>query len=90
MPRDFEILSHRANEILHLHLLGDFDGSSACELVKKIKEAGSGASQILVDTTGIQSIHPFGKIVLQNSLGHVSRKSIGLTFTGKHKSQFDQ
>jgi hypothetical protein len=44
MPRDFEILSHRANEVLHLHLLGDFDGSSACELVKKIKEDGSGAS----------------------------------------------
>ena len=90
MPRDFEILSHRANAILHLHLLGEFDGSSACELVKKIKEDGSGASRILVDTTEIQSIHPFGKIVLQNSLGHVSRKSIGLTFTGKHKSLFDQ
>ena len=90
MPRDFEILSHRANEILHLHLLGDFDGSSACELVKKIKEDGSGASRILVDTTGIQSIHPFGKTVLQSSLGQISRKTIGLTFTGKHKNQFDQ
>jgi len=90
IPRVFEILSHRANEILHLHLLGEFDESSACELVKIIKEAGSGASQILVDTTGIQSIHPFGKTVLQSSLGQISRKTIGLTFTGKHKNQFDQ
>lgn len=90
MSPKFELSSHRTNDILHLQLVGEFDGSSACELIKKIREDGSGASKILVDTTGVQSVHPFGKIVLQNSLGQVSRKLIGLTFTGRHKNQFEQ
>lgn len=90
MSPKFELSSHRTNDILHLQLMGEFDGSSACELVKKIREEGSGASQILVDTTKVQTVHPFGKMVLQNSFGQVSRKLIGLTFTGKHKNQFEQ
>jgi anti-anti-sigma regulatory factor len=70
-------------------LLGEFDGSSACELVRKIREDGSGVSKIFIDTTAVRSIHPFGKMVLQNRLGQVSRKSIGLTFTGTHKNLFE-
>jgi hypothetical protein len=89
MPQKFELSSCRINDILHLKLLGEFDGSSACELVKKIKEDGSGALQIIVDTAEVRSIHPFGRIVLQNRLGQVSRKLIGLTFKGKHKNQFE-
>jgi anti-anti-sigma regulatory factor len=89
MPQKFELSSCRTNDILHLKLLGEFDGSSACELVKKIKEDGAGASQIIVDTTEVRSIHPFGRMVLQNRLGQVSRKLIGLTFKGQHKNQFE-
>jgi hypothetical protein len=90
MVPKFEMSSHRADGILHLQLAGEFDGSSACELVNKIKEDCFGASRVLVDTTGIQSVHPFGIIVLRNSLGQVTRRLIGLTFTGKHKNQFGQ
>lgn len=89
MSQKFELSSHRTNDILHLQLLGEFDGSSACELIKKIREVGSGASQILVDTTRVQGVHPFGKTVLQNRLGPVSRKLIGLAFTGTHKKEFE-
>ena len=89
MSQKFELSSCRTNDILHLKLLGEFDGSSACELVKKIKEDGSGASQIIVDTTEVRRVHPFGRIVLQNRLGQVSRRLIGLTFKGKHKHQFE-
>jgi len=89
MPQKFELSSHRTKDILHLQLMGEFDGSSACELLNKIKEKGSGTSQVLVDTSKVQSVHPFGKMVLQIRLSHVSRKLIGLTFTGKHRNQFE-
>ena len=89
MSEKFELFGYRTNDILHLKLLGEFDGSSACELVKKIKEDGPGTSKIIVDTTEVRSIHPFGRVVLQNRLGQVSRKLIGLTFKGKHKNQFE-
>jgi hypothetical protein len=89
MSLRFELASHRTKDILHLQLMGEFDGSSACELVNKIMEKGSGASQILVDTSKVLNVHPFGKLVLQNKLSQVSRKLIGLTFTGKHRNQFE-
>jgi hypothetical protein len=46
--------------ILHLQLRGEFDGSAACELINKIEEDGSGASKIMVDTTELRVVHPYG------------------------------
>jgi hypothetical protein len=89
MLHNFELASHRTKDVLHLQLMGVFDGSSACELLKVIRENGSGTSQVLVDTSKIQSVHPFGKKVLQIRLSPVSRKLIGLTFTGKHRREFE-
>ena len=89
MSEKFQLSSCLTKNILHLHLLGEFDGSAACELIKKIEEDGSGASNILVDTTGLRSIHPFGKTVFQNRIGSLSRKLFGLTFIGKYKHQFE-
>jgi len=74
---------------MHVQLRGEFDGSAACELIKKIEEDGSGASKILIDTSGLRSIHPFGKTVFQNRIGSLSRKLFGLTFVGKYKHQFE-
>jgi hypothetical protein len=69
--------------------MGEFDGSAACELIKRIEEDGSGASKILVDTTELRCVHPFGRTVFLNRIGPISRKLYGLTFTGKHKKQFE-
>jgi hypothetical protein len=70
-------------------LRGEFDGSAACELINKIEEDGSGASKILVDTTELRCVHPFGKTVFQNRIGPLSRKLFVLTFIGKYKHQFE-
>jgi hypothetical protein len=89
MSAKFQLSSCLTKNILHLHLLGEFDGSAACELIKRIEEDGSGAARILIDTTGLRSIHPFGKTVFQNRIGSLSRKLFGLTFVGKYKHQFE-
>jgi hypothetical protein len=89
MPAKFQLSSSLTKNILHLHLLGEFDGSAACELINKIEGDGSGASKILIDTTGLRCIHPFGKTVFQNRIGSLSRKLFGLSFTGKYKQQFE-
>jgi hypothetical protein len=89
MSAKFQLSSCLTKNILHLHLLGEFDGSAACELIKKIEEDGSGAARILIDTTGLRSIHLFGKTVFQNRIGSLSRKLFGLTFVGKYKHQFE-
>ena len=89
MSEKFQLSSSLTKNILHLHLRGEFDGSAACELINKIEGDGPGASKILVDTTGLRSIHPFGKTVFQNRIGSLSRKLFGLTFIGKYKHQFE-
>lgn len=89
MPAKFQLSSCLTKNILHLQLLGEFDGSAACELIKKIEEDGSGASKILIDTTELRCVHPFGKTVFQNRIGPLSRKLFGLTFVGKYKHQFE-
>ena len=58
MPAKFQLSSSRAQNILHLKLLGEFDGSAACELIRKIEEDVSWATKILVDTTELRHIHP--------------------------------
>ncbi len=89
MPAKFQLSSNVAQNILHVKLLGEFDGSAACELIRKIEQDASGASRILVDTTDLRHVHPFGKTVFQNRLGPLSRKLHGLTFVGKYKHQFE-
>jgi len=89
MPAKFQLSSCMAKNILHLQLLGEFDGSAACELIKKIEENGSGASKILIDTAELRCVHPFGRTVFQNRIGPLFRKLYGLTFVGKYKHQFE-
>ena len=89
MAAKFQLFSSLTKNVLHLQLRGEFDGSAACELINKIEENGSSASKILVDTTELQCIHPFGKSVFQNRIGPLSRKLFALTFTGKFKHQFE-
>ncbi len=89
MPARFQLFSNLNQNILHLKLQGEFDGSAACELIRKIEEDVSGASKILVDTTELRRIHPFGRTVLQNRLNPLSRKLYGLSFVGKYKHQFE-
>jgi len=89
MPAKFQLSSRLKKNILHLQLLGEFDGSAACELIKRIEEDSSGASKILVDTTELRVVHPFGRTVFKNRIGPLSRRLFGLTFVGKYKHQFE-
>lgn len=89
MSPKFQLSGSLTKNVLHLQLLGEFDGSAACELIKRIEEDGSGASKIMIDTTELKSIHPFGRTVFLNRMGPLSRRLYGLTFLGKHKHQFE-
>jgi hypothetical protein len=89
MPAKFQFSSSLTKNILRLQLLGEFDGSAACELIKQIEEDSSRASKILVDTSELRCVHPFGRAVFQNRIGPIARKLYGLTFVGKFKHQFE-
>jgi anti-anti-sigma regulatory factor len=82
MASNFKILVHRNSESLHLKLVGDFDGTSAHELINTIKKYSTGIGKIFVHTSGVKKVHSFGRDIFRKSFSFGSR-SINLIFTGE-------
>jgi hypothetical protein len=60
MARNFNIYSFKTRDSLHLKLAGDFDGSSAHELINVLLDHSRDCFDIFIDTDGLKSVHPFG------------------------------
>ena len=89
MAGNFNISVSKAGDHVRLKLNGDFDGSSACEILNLLNNGDlSGTSKILVDTDSLRDIHPFGLDVLRNRLSASKVRKLPLTFTGKMSSRF--
>ena len=87
MATNFRICLHRNSENLHLKLIGDFDGSSACELIKTLEFNCRGASKVFIHTGRLNRIYPFGRQVFCNNLDIMHRQRLSLVFTGVKASQ---
>jgi hypothetical protein len=83
MASNFKIFRYRNKNNLHLKLAGDFDGSSAFELINTLKAPCNKVGKIVVETCGLSSIHPFGLGVFQKNI-YINKQSCGLTFIGKY------
>jgi len=87
MASNFRIYSFKTGNSLHLKLTGDFDGSSAHELIIALTEHSKGFREIFIDTNDLTSIHPFGKDVFQKNL-RISKMLYGnLVFIGKNGNE---
>ncbi|MBU3949551.1 MAG: hypothetical protein KJ882_05100 [Proteobacteria bacterium] len=83
MASNFRITAHQSKVNLYLDLMGEFDGSSAMELINILKEHSSRIKNVIINTSGLNLIHPFGLDVLQKEC--LSNKSLHeLRFIGKH------
>lgn len=87
MAANFKIAIHRMNGSLEIELAGDFDGTSACELLNVLNEKCDGVDRVLVDTSGLKEIYPFGLDTFQNNLYRLKEKPIRLVFTGEHATR---
>lgn len=85
MASNFQILSYKTRNSFHLKLEGDFDGSSAYELLETLKKCGSIFYQIFIDTNDLKIIHPFGIEVFQKKLGTFKQKFNNLIFIGENR-----
>ena len=88
MASNFRISIHRNSDNLHLKLIGDFDGSSAYELLNVLKKSSKGSRRAIIHTSCLNDIQPFGLNVFQNNLEVKSGKSVPLVFTGEHANRF--
>ena len=88
MANNFKFLSNSARDKIQLKLYGDFDGSSACELINFLKNYKSGSNQISIDTNNLNTLHPFGIDVFKRNLSNLDINKKKITITGKHRFGF--
>ena len=87
MASNFRISTHQNSDNLHLKLAGDFDGTSAWELLNILKKNCGKASKIFVHCSCLKEIDPFGRDVFHNNIHSVIGEAIFLLFTGEKARQ---
>ena len=83
MAPNFKIFSHQNSDNLHLKLMGDFDGSSAYELINTLEKYHGNGGRVFIHTCALSSVHPFALDVFQKN-GSIKKLSQSLTFTGEY------
>ena len=82
MARNFKINIHRAIENVFIYLKGDFDGSSAFELLNALSENLNNAKCVLIDTQKLQAVYPFGREVFYYNFLKMKNQRNRIRFIG--------
>ena len=83
MAPNFQITYYRYDDGIHLKLYGDFDGSSAHELLNILKNNSYDTLKIYIQTDGLKHIHPFGLNTFFKSFRIINGCADRIVFTGK-------
>ena len=83
MASNFKIYCHENSDTLHLQLLGDFDGTSAFELIHTLEKYHGNGGKVYINTCALSSVHPFGLAVFQKN-SSIKKLSQALTFIGEY------
>jgi anti-anti-sigma regulatory factor len=89
MATNFKINISRNGDTLYLNLRGDFDGSSAWELLNDMNDKGNNMRRIFIDTNGLKHVHPFGQAIFEKQLPAVKRYKRTIILVGKHAKSID-
>ena len=87
MASDFGIGLFEHSDGFDLKLDGDFDSTSAYELVYAIKKLPDDAENIYVDTDGLKKIHPSGIDVLNGFMSSLDGQPAKVVLKGHNVNQ---
>ena len=87
MASNFRIYEHQNTDSLHLKLTGDFDGSSAREVLHVLQNNYRKASQVFIHCSCLNKIEPSGRAVFQDNINALKDDSKRFLFTGDKASQ---
>ena len=82
MALNFDIETDKIGDKFSLKLSGEFDATSAYELVYAIKKLADRPVRIYVNTSKLKRVHPFGLEVFNRAMRFSGRKSAQLVFRG--------
>ncbi len=89
MAVNFRIASKELNnQCTALKLFGDFDGSSAWELINALDENTRETGQIAINTDGLRAIHAFGLDVFLPILSKLKKTRANIQVTGRFREVF--
>ena len=84
MASNFRISMHRSSDNLHLKLLGDFDGTSAWQLLNVLKKNINGVYRVIIHTNCLKNIYPFGQDIFRQNLPGLKARPVQILFTGEN------
>ncbi len=84
MSMNFQIFQLKHKNSVHLTLDGEFDGTSAYELINMLKAYDNNIQQVFINTNGLTAIHPFGQVVLYRNLSSIRGCCRNLVFLGDY------
>ena len=87
MASNFRINEDRNSDGLGLQLTGDFDATSAYELIYAIKKLPEDTVKLYIFTNGLKSIHPFGLDIFHKFMRSLNGQSTKIVFTGRNASR---
>ena len=85
MASNFKLFTHETRDSIHMKMYGDFDGTSAYELITEIQKYARKSNQVFIHTEDLDNIYSFGRGVFHNNLGVLKKQSNKIVFVGKHK-----
>jgi len=88
MASNFKLFLQETRDSTHMKICGDFDGTSAHELITAIQKHAHKSNQVFIHTEDLGNIYSFGRDVFQNNLGHLKKQSRKIVFVGKHQDSF--
>ena len=91
MAKSFRIRTkEKGDRTVDIELFGDFDASSACELIHVIDESAERATKLAIDTNGLRNINAFGLDVLLPRLFDLAASRSNIEITGRFSSAFQE
>jgi len=87
MASNFGISVDKISDGFGLKLAGDFDATSAWELIYAIKKLPEDAIRVAIFTDGLKDIFPFGLHVFHRFIRSLNGQSTRIVFTGSNASR---
>ena len=89
MASNFRIATKDSNNHrTALQLYGDFDGSSAWELINALDENTKNDKKIAINTDGLREIHAFGLDVFWPKMSNLKKTQANIQVTGRFSEIF--
>ena len=87
MASNFGIAMDNNGGGVGLKLAGDFDATSAYELIFAVKKLPEDTGKISIQTNGLKNLYPFGLEIFHKFMNSLNGQSAKIVFTGDNASR---